>query len=255
MNWKPKSPEYEVPYPQVEYDLYRNNDPASKYKDVRWPLNKGRGRHGEFPLVVVREHFRSLGYEVLASEPELPNLSGFILVSYPGKRRKNHPAFLQMERFFSKDIITQLNIESDQAKIDQALEVLGFAEEIMEKENGHPQVVIAAATLYGIGIDGSGKKARMGELPHGEKFPAVRDILERSGAKDELIEEVCRILEGHEHPGKEDTVNGRIVHDAYQLACLKRESEGGDKAEVKQSIHEHFLTAAAKEMEESFGAH
>ncbi len=119
MKWKPKSPEYIVPYHQTEYDLYRNNDPASKYKDVRWPLNKGRGRHGEFPLIVVREHFRNMGYDVLASEPELPNLLGFVLVSYPGKRRNDHPAFLQMERFFSKEVITNLNTEADQVKKDQ----------------------------------------------------------------------------------------------------------------------------------------
>ena len=140
----------------------------------------------------------------------------------------------------------------DKAEIDQALNVLGFAEEIMEKENGHPQVVIAAATLYAIGIDESGKKARKGEPPDREKFPVVRDILERSGAKEEVIEEVCRILEGHENPGKEDTVNSRIVHDAYQLCRRKKESEGENKADVKKSIHGRFLTATGKEMAESF---
>ena len=119
MKWKPKSPEYEVQYSPSEYDLYRNNDPSSKYADVRWPLLRGRGRHGEFPLIVVREHFRNKGYSVLASEPELPNLEGFLLVSYPGKRRNNHPAFIQMERFFDRDIIEELNTVADQQKIDK----------------------------------------------------------------------------------------------------------------------------------------
>lgn len=136
----------------------------------------------------------------------------------------------------------------EQEKIDQALSILGFAEEILEQENGHPQVVIAAAALHGVGVDETGKKAERGE----EKFPVVRDILERSGTKEEIIEEVCRILESHEHPGKEDTVNGRIVHDAYQLARLKKESDGKGKAEAKKSDHERFFTAAAKKMAETF---
>jgi HD superfamily phosphodiesterase len=143
----------------------------------------------------------------------------------------------------------------EQDKIDQSLRILGFAEEILEQENGNPQVVIAAATLHDIGVDERGKKEERGEVggQGKEKFPVVRDILERSGAKEEIIEEVCRILEGHEHTGKQDTVNGRIVHDAYQLTRLKEESEGDGKADVKQSIHGRFLTATAKKMAEAFG--
>ena len=142
----------------------------------------------------------------------------------------------------------------EQDKIDQSLHILGFAEEILEQENGHPQVVIAAAALYSIGVYERGKKAEKSEVGDKgkEKFPAVRDILERSGAQEEIIEEVCRILEGHEHPGKEDTLNGRIVNDAYQLACLKEESEGKGKAKVKHDIHGRFLTATGKKMAESF---
>jgi Zn ribbon nucleic-acid-binding protein len=143
----------------------------------------------------------------------------------------------------------------DQKKIDQALELLRFAEEIMEQENGHPKAVIAAATLYGIGIDERREKAQSSEGVDKEKdkFPAVMGILERSGAKEEVSEEVCRILESHEHPGKADTLNNKIIHDAYQLARLEKGSEGKGKAEVKKSTHERFLTATAKKMAEAFG--
>ena len=111
--------EYDVTYSEKEYELYKTDDPSSMYKDVRWPLLKGRGRHGEFPLIVVREHFRSLGYNVLASEPELPDNAGFILVSYPGKRKLGHPAYKRMEKYFSKDKIDKLNTVADKEKIKQ----------------------------------------------------------------------------------------------------------------------------------------
>ncbi len=140
----------------------------------------------------------------------------------------------------------------DQEKIDQALELLGFAEEILEQENGHPKVVIAGATLYGIGVDERKKNAQSSEVPDKERYPVIRGILERSGAKEEVIEEVCRILESHEHPGKADTLHSKIVHDAYQLARLKRESEGKGKEEVRERKRERFLTATGKKMAEAF---
>lgn len=90
--------------------------PTGKFHKVRWPLNAGRGRFGEFPLVVVREHFRACGYTVWASEPELPNDAGFILVAYPGKRSKDHPAYRRMEAMFSKARLRDLNLEADEAK-------------------------------------------------------------------------------------------------------------------------------------------
>lgn len=142
----------------------------------------------------------------------------------------------------------------DQEKIDQALEVLGFAEEISEWEKGNPKVVIAAAALHDIGISELGGKAQKGELPDKEKdrLPIMRDLLERSGAKGEIIEEICRILEGYDYPGKAGTLNSNIVHDAYQLARLKNESEGKSKADLKDRLHERFLTATGKKMAETF---
>jgi hypothetical protein len=154
-----------------------------------------------------------------------------------------------------KDIIVSGMKEfygDDQEKIDEALEVLGFAEKIMEEENGHPKAVIAAATLYGIGVGEREKKAQRSGGPDKGKFPAVRDILESSGAKDEIIEEVYRILENRSHPEKAGTLDSKIVHDAYRIARLKRESEGKAKATMRNSIQESFHTDAAKEMAETF---
>jgi DNA-directed RNA polymerase subunit RPC12/RpoP len=119
---------------------------------------------------------------------------------------------------------------NDQDKIDQALEVLGFAEELMEKEDVNPKVVIAAAVLYGIGIDERGRTVHRRGAQDKVNFPTVRGILESSGAKEVIIEEVCRIMESHGHPGKAGTVNGKIVHDAYRLARRTRESGAKGRA-------------------------
>jgi hypothetical protein len=119
MTWKPRSPEIAIPFDLRESELYKRGDPSSRYYAVRWPLRAGRGKHGEFPLVVVREYYRGLGYTVWASEPELPDDTGFILVSYPGKRRDRHPAFVRMEQIFGKSTLTELNARADEANADE----------------------------------------------------------------------------------------------------------------------------------------
>jgi hypothetical protein len=68
--------EIAVPYEPSQYELYRAGDSTCCFHAVRWPLSAGRGKFGEFPLVVAREHFRKLGYTVLASEPRLPEEEG-----------------------------------------------------------------------------------------------------------------------------------------------------------------------------------
>ena len=116
MNWKPRLTELKIPFDTKEYELYKQEKPASRYTDVGWLLRRGRSKHGEFPVIVVREYFRELGFSVWVAEPEMPDNSGFILVSYPGKRRANHPAFERMISVFGKDIVTLLNQKADEEK-------------------------------------------------------------------------------------------------------------------------------------------
>jgi hypothetical protein len=114
MTWHPRGGEISLPFPLGQYGLYRSGNSACIYP--RWPRSVGRSKHGEFPVVVVREHFRKLGYSVWAAEPELPDDDGFILVSFPGKRRSGHPAFARMETFFGSDVLKELNASADDKK-------------------------------------------------------------------------------------------------------------------------------------------
>jgi hypothetical protein len=113
--------ELTVPFDRGQIELYRDRDPACIYHSVRWPchLKRGREKTGEFPLVVVREHYRRLGYTVLASEPKLPDGQGFILLSFPGYRKRRHTAYMQMAKLLGTDIeaLDALNLIADKAKI------------------------------------------------------------------------------------------------------------------------------------------
>ena len=86
-----------------------------------WPHLVGRGKYGEFPLVVVRDHYRRQGYTVWFCEPALenyanPDFVGFMLLSYPGRRRAGHPAFTRMQDEFGDATVAELNVEADCAK-------------------------------------------------------------------------------------------------------------------------------------------
>jgi hypothetical protein len=112
--------ELTIPFDAPQLSLYRCGDKVCLYHSVRWPLMEGRGKYGEFPLVVVREHFRGLGYTVLASEPRLPKGEGFVLLSYPGYRKARHYAYTQMASLLGTDLATldALNLIADKAKIE-----------------------------------------------------------------------------------------------------------------------------------------
>jgi len=111
--------ELPIPFDPRQLSLYRCGDEACVYHSVRWLLKQGRGKWGEFPLVVVREHYRRLGYTVLAFEPRLPNGQGFILLSYPRKRENRDPAYTQMTNLLGTELATldDLNRKADTAKI------------------------------------------------------------------------------------------------------------------------------------------
>lgn len=54
--------ETRIPCDPSGRERYRTGKGAYASHKVRWPFHEGHGRFGEFPLVVVREHFRRLGY-------------------------------------------------------------------------------------------------------------------------------------------------------------------------------------------------
>jgi hypothetical protein len=112
----PEHLEITIPVDPLQYALYRDGDPRCLYHAVRWERQRGRSRKGEFPVVVARKYFRDRGYTVWAAEPELPNGDGFILMAYPGKRRRGHPAYKRMESVFGADVLHALNESADVVK-------------------------------------------------------------------------------------------------------------------------------------------
>lgn len=124
----------EVRFPAIQEDLYlakvcyareleriRAKCSLTDLPDCIYPVYdslKGRGKLGEFPLMVVREHYRKQGYTVWISDSNTELEDRFILVSYPRLRKLKplHPGYQRMVRVFGQGKIEELNRAVDEAK-------------------------------------------------------------------------------------------------------------------------------------------
>jgi hypothetical protein len=73
--------------------------------------------------------------------------------------------------------------------------------------------------------------------------------LEKLGANEELIGEICDIIAHHHHPRPDDSLNFKVVYDADLLENLneKQKEAPRPKAEIEALIERSFLTDAGRE--------
>jgi HD superfamily phosphodiesterase len=128
--------------------------------------------------------------------------------------------------------------------------VARYAERIGRAEGSNPAVVLCAAYLHDIGIVEAEKKHGSSDARYQEQEgPAVaRDILERLGAKAELVDEVCDIVGHHHHPREDETLNFKVLFDADRIANLEdRKKENQIEPEqIETIIAEKFLTESGR---------
>jgi CRISPR/Cas system-associated endonuclease Cas3-HD len=140
--------------------------------------------------------------------------------------------------------------KSDFRRIGHATKVARYAEPIGKAEGGNLAVILSAAYLHDIGIHAAEKKhgstaARYQEL---EGPPIAREILEKLGAKKELIEEVCDIVGHHHSPREEETSNFKAVYDADLIVNIEEgnKNKEPDPERLEKIIEKSFLTESGK---------
>lgn len=149
---------------------------------------------------------------------------------------------IEMKRYFKNDF----------KRIGHASRVARYAERIGKKEKGMLAVILAAAYLHDIGIHAAEKKhgSTAAEFQETEGPAIARSILEKLGAKKELIDAVCDIIGHHHHPRSDDTINFKVVYDADLLENLaeKQKKQPRSKEEIENIITRSFLTDSGREM-------
>ena len=148
---------------------------------------------------------------------------------------------IEMKRYFNNDF----------RRIGHASRVARYAERIGKKEKGNLAVILSAAYLHDIGIHEAEKKhgGSAAKFQEAEGPAVARRILEKLGAKDELINEVCDIIGHHHHPRSAETINFKVVYDSDLLENTetKKKNEFMDDNELRRFIEKSFLTATGRE--------
>jgi HD superfamily phosphodiesterase len=138
----------------------------------------------------------------------------------------------------------------DARRINHAIRVTEYAEELLKAEVGDYSVVIGAAVLHDIGIHQAQKKygSTAGKYQEKEGPPIAQRILTELGFERKQIEEICEIIAHHHSPGKESSKNFAIVYDADWLVNLKDEYDIRDRSKLSRIIEKVFLTPSGKAM-------
>lgn len=115
----------------------------------------------------------------------------------------------------------------DTRRINHALKVLSFCEEIMEDEKPTDKdIIIASAVLHDIGIKEGERLYNSSAPKYQEEFgpPLAREILTKVGMNPSSIQKVCDIIAHHHHPARylrnfpeEDLLPFKILIDADLL--------------------------------------
>ncbi|MCG8637814.1 MAG: HD domain-containing protein [Desulfobacterales bacterium] len=147
---------------------------------------------------------------------------------------------VEMKRYFGTDF----------KRIGHAGKVARYAETLGKQEKADLAVVLCAAYLHDIGIKNAEEKYNSPAAEYQEQEgPAVaRELLEKLGAKEDLVDEVCDIIGHHHHPRDEETLNFKVLYDADMLTnmdeCEKK--NGVDSKEFSEKIDRLFLTESGK---------
>jgi HD superfamily phosphodiesterase len=133
---------------------------------------------------------------------------------------------------------------ADTRRINHALSVLDFAEQIHSKEGGDLQVVEAAAILHDIGIQQAEHKygSSAGKYQEIEGPPIAKKILEEQNFSGDKIKHICRIIANHHSDADIDTPEFRIVWDSDRLVNIAEEFGDIGKEKLKKFIYRVFKT-------------
>jgi len=148
---------------------------------------------------------------------------------------------IEMKRYFRQDF----------KRIGHASKVARYAEKIGKQEAGNMAVILSAAYLHDIGIHAAEEKhgSSAARFQEAEGPPIARGILEKLGAPEALVEEVCDIVGHHHHPREEESVNFKSVYDADLIVNLEESGKDRpmDRDRLESIIEKSFLTNAGRQ--------
>ena len=149
---------------------------------------------------------------------------------------------IEMKRYF----------ESDFKRIGHATKVARYADRLCKEEDGHPVVITLAAYLHDIGIKEAERKHNSAspQYQHLEGPAVAREILNKLGAEEGIIDEVCDIIGHHHTPRDGETTNFKVIYDADLIANLeeKQKDSPTPPEQLENIITKSFLTKSGQDL-------
>jgi len=138
----------------------------------------------------------------------------------------------------------------DEKRVEHALAVLNYAEQIHSVEGGDPLIVRAAAILHDIGIREAERKhsSSEGRYQEIEGPPIAREILAKFDLDEAVVEHVCKIIANHHSAKDIDTLEFRIIWDADWLVNIPTDFPNANKEKLQQIIDKTFKTQKARQI-------
>ncbi|MDA3898480.1 MAG: HD domain-containing protein [Desulfobacteraceae bacterium] len=147
---------------------------------------------------------------------------------------------IEMKRYFKTDF----------KRIGHASRVARYAQKIGMAEGGNMAVILASAYLHDIGIHEAERKHQSTAAVYQEQEgPAIaRSIMEKLGASEDLIGEVCDIIGHHHHPREEETLNFKVIYDADLIVNIEdnQKEKKSDPEKIEKIINSSFFTENGK---------
>ena len=146
----------------------------------------------------------------------------------------------EMKRYFGTDF----------KRVNHALKVARYAEQILKMEGGNPLVVMGSAYLHDIGIHEAEKKygSTAGNYQEKEGPPIAREILKKLDVQPEWIDEICDIVGHHHSPRREETLNFQILYEADWLVNIEEEGISKNRHETEKVVEKVFQTVTGKKL-------
>ena len=146
----------------------------------------------------------------------------------------------EMRKYFGQDM----------KRINHALKVAQYAEQILKIEGGHPLVVLGAAYLHDIGIKEAERKKGTASEEDQEKEgkTAAEEILMKLNVQRTIANEICDIIGHHHHPRTKETLNFQILYEADSLVNIEENGLLKNPEKLEEIITKNFKTVTGKKM-------
>jgi len=139
---------------------------------------------------------------------------------------------------------------TDTKRVNHALKVAQYAEEILKIEGGHPLVVLGAAYLHDIGTKLAEQKKGIASEEDQEKEgkAAAEEILMKLNVQRTIANEICDIIGHHHHPRERETLNFQILYEADSLVNMEENGLLKDPKKLQEIMTKKFRTVTGMKM-------